>query len=63
MFTGATPMQADDSQQPQTTATVRQQGAQSMQEPDLNPREGVGRCYYTQMPKLVKVTPVSANCL
>ena len=48
-------MHVDGQQQPRTAASDREQDMQSMQTPDLTPREGVGRCYYTQMPRLVKV--------
>lgn len=49
-------MQMDSQQQPHDTASDRGQDMHSMQTPDLTPREGVGRCYYTQMPRLVKVS-------
>ena len=48
-------MHVDSQQQPRTDASEREQDMQSMQTPDLTPREGVGRCYYTQLPRLVKV--------
>lgn len=51
-------MQVDGQQQPQTAASDRAQDMHSMQTPDLTPREGVGRCYYTQLPRLVKVTSI-----
>ena len=48
-------MQVDGAQQSQSTASDRQQDGHSMPGPDLKPQEGVGRCYYTQLPRLVKV--------
>ena len=49
-------MQVDGQQQPCTTDSDREQDMHSMQAPDLTPKEGVGRCYYTQLPRLVKAS-------
>ncbi|KAL3161609.1 hypothetical protein ABBQ32_010467 [Trebouxia sp. C0010 RCD-2024] len=60
---GSAPMQVDGQQQPQTAASDRAQDMHSMQTPDLTPREGVGRCYYTQLPRLVKVAGMTPQQL
>lgn len=49
-------MQVDSQQEPHTTAPNREQDVHSMQASDLTRKEGVGRCYYTQLPRLVKVS-------
>ena len=49
-------MQGDCQQQPHTTASDREQHMQSVQASDLTHKEGVGRCYYTLLPRLVKVS-------
>lgn len=49
-------MQVDGEQQPHTTASDRQQHMHGMRASDLTHKEGVGRCYYTQLPRLVKVS-------
>ena len=48
-------MQADSEQQSEATPSDRQQNISDMQTSDLRPQEGVGRCYYTRLPRLVKV--------
>lgn len=49
-------MQVDEQQQPYTTVSDREQEDHNKQASDLTPKEGVGRCYYTQLPRLVKVS-------
>lgn len=52
---GSTAMQVDGEQQSEATPSDRQQDTSDMQTSDLRPQECVGRCYYTQLPRLVKV--------
>ena len=56
LLAGMAHMQVDGQQQPRTTASDREQHTHSMQASDLTPKEGVGRCYYTQLPRLIKVS-------
>lgn len=49
-------MQVDSQQQPRSTASDSEQDVHSMQASDLTRKEGVGRCYYTHLPRLVKVS-------
>ncbi len=53
-------MRVDGEQQSEATPSDRQQDTSDMQTSDLRPQEGVGRCYYTQLPRLVKVPPFLA---
>lgn len=48
-------MQVDGEQQSEASPTDRQPDVSNMQTSDLKTQEGVGRCYYTQLPRLVKV--------
>lgn len=56
MPAGNVPMQVDGQQQPCTTDSDREQEDHSTHACDLTQKEGVGRCYYTQLPRLVKVS-------
>ncbi len=57
---GNTAMRVDGEQQSEATPSDRQQDTSDMQTSDLRPQEGVGRCYYTRLPRLVKVPPFLA---
>lgn len=59
-FAGSTAMRLDGEQQSEANPSDRQQDTSDMQASDLRPQEGVGRCYYTRLPRLVKVPPLSA---
>lgn len=52
---GSTAVRVDGEQQSEAAPSDRQQDMSDMQASDLKPQEGVGRCYYTQLPRLVKV--------
>ncbi|DBA72231.1 TPA: hypothetical protein ACH3X2_010623 [Trebouxia sp. C0005] len=53
--TGSTALRVDGEQQSEATPSDRQQDTSDLQTSDLRPQEGVGRCYYTRLPRLVKV--------
>lgn len=54
---GSTALRVDGEQQSEATPSDRQQDTSDLQTSDLRPQEGVGRCYYTRLPRLVKVPP------
>lgn len=49
-------MEIDEQQQPPPGQADAGNVASGMRESDLKAQEGVGRCYYTQLPRLVKVS-------
>ena len=57
---GSTAMRVDGEQQSEATPSDEQQDTSDLQTSDLRPQEGVGRCYYTRLPRLVKVPPFFA---
>lgn len=48
-------MEVDGQQQEPSGAAGPGTAGTAMRESDLQAQEGVGRCYYTQLPRLVKV--------
>ncbi len=57
---GSPAMRVDGEQQFEATPSDRQHDTSDMQTSDLTPQEGVGRCCYTPLPRLVKVPPFLA---
>lgn len=61
-------MHVDGEQRAEAGPSDRQQDMSAMQASDLKVQQGVGRCYYTHLPRLVKVTlgariiPCSSPC-
>ena len=53
------PMDVDDQQQAAADG-ADSAAASKLRTSDLQPQPGVGRCYYTSLPRLVKVRPVCA---
>ena len=48
-------MHVDGEQRSEAGPSDRQQDISDMQASDLHVQQGVGRCYYTHLPRLVKV--------